>query len=101
MIKEELSRRISKSVGDFDARPYDAGKVPHPVWQFQILPKIGRELKEEDFPRIGEIIKNSTDDPEASENRKRAKEQAWHYCGQAGVRIADYMVKVQQEVSEG
>ena len=88
------------AVGDFDARPYDAGKVPHPLWQFQVLPKIGRELKEEDFPRLGEIIKNIADDPAASENRRLAKEKAWQYQGQAGKRIADYMVQVQQEVSE-
>ena len=87
------------AVGDFDARPYDAGKVPHPLWQFQILPKIGRELKEEDFPQIGEIIKNIADDPASSENRALAKEKAWQYQGQAGKRIADYMVQVQQEVA--
>ncbi|MBQ3712574.1 MAG: CDP-glycerol glycerophosphotransferase family protein [Spirochaetia bacterium] len=89
------------AVGDFDARPYDAGKVPHPLWQFQVLPKIGRELKESDFKQIGEIIKNIADDPAASENRALANAKAWQYQGQAGARIADYMVKVQQEVAEG
>ena len=88
------------AVGDFDARPYDAGKVLHPLWQFLVLPKIGLELKEEDFPHMGEIIKNIADDPAASENRRLAKEKAWEYQGQAGKRIADYMVQVQQEVSE-
>lgn len=89
------------AVGDFDARPYDAGKVPHPLWQFQVLDKIGRELKPEDFPRIGEIIKNIADDPASARNRALAKEKAWQYQGQAGRRIADYMVQVHQEVSEG
>ena len=88
------------AVGDFDARPYDAGKVPHPLWQFQVVPKIGRELKEADFQRIGEIIKNIADDPVSAENRALAKEKAWQYQGQAGRRIADYMVQVQQEVAE-
>ena len=88
------------AVGDFDARPYDAGKVPHPLWQFQILPKIGRELKEADFPQIGEIIKNIADDPASAENRRLAKEKAWQYQDQAGKRIADYMVQVQREVAE-
>lgn len=88
------------AVGDFDARPYDAGKVPHPLWQFQVVPKIGRELKEADFQRIGEIIKNIADDPVSAENRRLAKEKAWQYQGQAGRRIADYMVQVQQEVAE-
>jgi hypothetical protein len=30
-----------------------------------------------------------------------AKAKAWQYQGQAGKRIADYMVQVQQEVTEG
>ena len=88
------------AVGDFDARPYDAGKVPHPLWQFQVLPKIGRELKEADFLRIGEIIKNIADNPAASQNRALAKAKAWQYQGQAGSRIADFMVQVQQGVAE-
>ncbi len=89
------------AVGDFDPRPYDAGKVPHPLWQFQVLNQIGKELKEEDFPRIGEIIKNIADDPASAENRALAKAKAWQHQGQAGFRIADYMVQVQQEVAEG
>ena len=89
------------AVGDFDARPYDAGKVPHPLWQFQVLNQIGKELKEEDFPRIGEIIKNIADNPASAENRALAKAKAWQYQGQAGARIVDYLVQVQQEVAEG
>ena len=89
------------AVGDFDPRPYDAGKVPHPLWQFQVLNQIGKELKEEDFPRIGEIIKNIADDPASAADRASAKAKAWQYQGQAGRRIADYMVQVQQEVAEG
>ena len=89
------------AVGDFDPRPYDAGKVPHPLWQFQVLSQIGKELKEEDFPRIGEIIKNIADDPASAENRALAKAKAWQHQGHAGSRIADYMVQVQQEVAEG
>lgn len=89
------------AVGDFDARPYDAGKVPHPLWQFQVLSEIGRELSREDFPRIGDIIKNIADDPASERNRALAKEKAWQYQGQAGSRIADWMVQVQQEVAEG
>ncbi|MBR4159570.1 MAG: CDP-glycerol glycerophosphotransferase family protein [Spirochaetia bacterium] len=93
-------RPFLAAVGDFDARPYDAGKVPHPLWQFQVLPKIGRELKEADFMRIGEIIKNIADNPAASQNRALVKAKAWQYQGQAGSRIADFMVQVQQEVAE-
>ena len=89
------------AVGNFDPRPYDAGKVPHPLWQFQVLNQIGKELKEEDFPRIGEIIKNIADDPASAENRALAKAKAWQCQGQAGKRIADYMVQVQQEAAEG
>ena len=93
-------RPFLAAVGDFDARPYDAGKVPHPLWQFQVLSKIGKELKEEDFPHIGEIIKNIADDPASAENRQLAKEKAWQYQGQAGERIAGWMVQAQQEVTE-
>ncbi|MCQ2603512.1 MAG: CDP-glycerol glycerophosphotransferase family protein [Spirochaetia bacterium] len=88
------------AVGEFDPRPYDAGKVPHQLWQFQILPKIGYELREEDFACIGDIIKKVTDSRQSEQNRIDAKEQAWQNRGCAGKSIVDFLVKVQQEVNQ-
>ena len=86
------------AVSDFDARPYDAGKITHPLWQFQVLPKIGKELKEADFARIGDVIKSIANSPESVQNRRLAKAEAWQHIGQAGKLVADFMVSTQKRI---
>jgi hypothetical protein len=82
----------------FDLRPYDADDLgedaTEKLWQFKTLHEIGTELKEEDFTRIGEIIRNATGSRELLEARQRAKETAWQYQGEAGKRIVDFMTSV-------
>lgn len=85
-------------IGRFDARPYDAGKVPRELWQFRVLPDIGKELREEDFGEIKNIIEGMTEDPDAGRKRLDAKNQAWQHRGEAGRRIADFMVSVREEL---
>lgn len=79
---------------DFDARPYDAGDLVHPLWQFEVLKKMGIELKEEQFADIAAVIKGAADSPELAAERKIAKETAWMHRGQAGKNIADFMESV-------
>lgn len=80
--------------GDFDLRPYDAYDLDHEIWQFKIIKEAGIELKENDFPRIVEIIKNASDSKSLANARKIACEQAWQYRGEAGKRIADFMINL-------
>jgi hypothetical protein len=80
-----------------DLRPYDADDLgpnaANELWQFTILKDIGIELKEEFFETIGEEIKNASDSAELKAVRKRAKEAAWQYRGEAGKRIAEFMIE--------
>jgi hypothetical protein len=80
-----------------DLRPYDADDLgdnaADELWQFKTLKKIGVELKEEYFERIGEVIKNASDSPELKSARRKAKEAAWQFPGEAGRRIADFMIQ--------
>jgi hypothetical protein len=77
---------------NFDPRPYDADDLDHELWQFTIIKEAGIELREEDFPQIAEVIKNAGDSAVLSAARKRARETAWQYSGEAGKRIFDFMI---------
>jgi hypothetical protein len=83
-----------------DIRAYDADDLGEnqvdELWQFKTLKEIGIELKEEYFEKIEEIIKNASDSEALRSARKRAKEAAWQYRGEAGKRIADFMIKTVQ-----
>jgi hypothetical protein len=77
-----------------DLRPYDADDLDHELWQFSILKEAGIELKEENFDRLIEIIKAAGDNEALQRGRKKARETAWQYPGEAGTRITDFMTSV-------
>ncbi|MCL1954425.1 MAG: CDP-glycerol glycerophosphotransferase family protein [Spirochaetes bacterium] len=79
---------------DFDLRPYDADDIDHELWKFKTVKETGIELREEDFPRITEIIKNAGDSESLKNARKKARETAWQYPGEAGKRVFDFMMKI-------
>jgi len=78
---------------NFDLRPYDADDIEHELWQFKTVKEAGIELREDDFPRITEIIKNAGDSEPLKNARKKARETAWQYPGEAGKRVFDFMMK--------
>ena len=76
-----------------DLRPYDADDIDHELWQFKVLKETGIELKEDDFPRIAEVIKSAGNSASLKISRDRARETAWQYPREAGKRIADFMIE--------
>jgi len=79
---------------DFDLRPYDADDLGHELWQFKTLKGAGIELTEDDFPRVTEIVKNVVDSETLKAARKKARETAWQYPGEAGKRIFEFMSEI-------
>src|SRR5574344_489362 len=76
---------------DLDLRPYDAYDLHKTIWQFEVLKKIGIELKEADFSNIQNVIQSASDSNSLAEERRIAKQTAWMYQGEAGKRVVDFM----------
>jgi hypothetical protein len=79
---------------DFDLRLYDADDLDHELWQFKTIKDAGIELREDDFLRITEIIKNAGDSEVLKIARRKARETAWQYPGEAGKRVFDFMTEI-------
>ena len=77
---------------NMDLRPYDAYDLPHELWQFEILKKMGIKLDESQFDNIEKVIKDASDSPELAAARKEAKATAWMEIGKSGKNIADFMI---------
>ena len=86
---------------DMDLRPYDAYDLgDKELWQYAVLKKFGTELKEEQFQNIKEVIQSMSDSKELEAARHAAKAEAWMHVGEAGKRIADYMIETVAKQNE-
>ena len=66
----------------------------------ETIEKIGIKLEEKDFSNIKEIIRNASDSEDLAKKRLQAKSEAWMYQAEAGERVADFMIKKEQELQE-
>ena len=79
---------------DMDLRPYDAYDLgDKELWQYAVLRKFGTELKEGQFANIKEVIQSMSDSKELENARHEAKKEAWCFEGDAGKKVADYMIQ--------
>ncbi len=85
---------------EMDLMPYDAWDLHKPLWQFEILKKIGVELKREQFADIEHVIQGISDSAELAQARQDAKKEAWMHQGEAGKLVADYMIKTVQTLKQ-
>ena len=77
----------------FDKRMYDAFQIEDELWEFKTLKKAGVEIKEEMFGNIKGIIDNAANDSSRYLLLEEIRNEAWMYPGEAGKRIADFMVQ--------
>lgn len=82
-----------------DVGLYDAWWLKSPVWTLEILPKVGHPLKEEDIPHLKDIIEECIHDNRYSEGRDQARRESWCNPGQGAVKVVDYLVNKQKELS--
>ena len=86
---------------NMDLRTYDAYDLGEKeLWQYSSLRTFGRELKEEEFANIKDVIQSMSDSKELEEARHKAKATAWMNQGLAGKNIADYMITTVQKLNK-
>lgn len=78
---------------------YDMSDLDETPWRYRVVREIGKELNREnlsDVNRIIEKIKNEI----PLEVIAAAKDVAWQYRGESAVRVVDFLVEKQKEVSK-
>ena len=84
----------------FDISPYDAWWLKTPLWTTSALPRLGRELTEENMGNLKEIIDACLEDTSYEEGRKSVKNETWEYAGEGAVRAVDYLLQKYEEISQ-
>lgn len=83
----------------FDLSPYDAWWLKEPLWTLSALPRLGRELTEENMDNMKELIDECLTDASYAEGRKAVKEETWLYPNQGAVRVVDYLLQKYDELN--
>ena len=85
----------------FDLSPYDAWWMETPLWTLSALPRLGKELTEENMDNISELIDACLNDPSYETSRQSVKAETWEYMGQGAERTVDYLLRKYEEVVNG
>ena len=94
-----FSRPVLYTKADFDRRPYDASDIDGPLWTFEVLEKIGRELMPDDFPRIAQVVTEVASDARTQAEMEKVRQSAWMFPGEAGRRVVDALEGIREEIS--
>ena len=83
----------------FDRGVYDAWQLKEePLWCFEILPKIGRQLTEDSFGKLPELVRECLDDPRFQQGRDEARAETWVPMGGSAARVTDYLLEKRRQV---
>ena len=83
----------------FDVSVYDAWWLDKPLWTASALPRIGRQLTEENMENLKELIDSCLEDTQYAQGRKEVKAETWAWCGEGAKRTADYLLDKYQQLT--
>ncbi|WP_303918234.1 CDP-glycerol glycerophosphotransferase family protein [Treponema berlinense] len=84
---------------NFDKSPYDIDWLEEPLWEMQILGKIGVQLKREDFSSIKSIIDKTIESTELEAARNRIRDEAWENRGKASSEVYRILMDILEKQS--
>ena len=84
----------------FDVSLYDAWWLDTPLWTTTALPRLGRELTEENMENLKELIDSCLADPRYEEGRRQAKNEKWQYGGRGAERAVEYLLRKYEELTK-
>lgn len=76
----------------FDVGPYDAWWLKTPLWTSSALPRLGRQLTENNMEHLQEVIDSCLTDPQYAEGRRSVKEETWAHVGEGAMRTVDFLL---------
>ena len=87
---------------DFDLAPYDAWWLKdRTLWTVSALPRLGRELTEENMENIKALIDECIEDTRFAEGRKEVKAETWEHTSRGAQLAADYICEKCDELLSG
>lgn len=96
-----FNRPIIYADVSFDNSVYDAWWLDDDMWwTFKALPRLGKQLKEEDLPHIKELIDECIESRQMKESREEVKKECWANIGCSAPLVAEYLIEKHKELTE-
>ncbi len=83
---------------ELDTAPYDMAWHSGEIWEFGVLPKIGRKLDEADFPKIGEVIESTLKNDDFKSSLDAVRAECWEKIGNSAEEEFNYLIKKHAEL---
>lgn len=83
-----------------DTSTQDEYWLDEPYWGTRILPKIGKELKEENIRSLKDIIEQLMHSEEYTESIRTARNEYWQNRGHAAEAVVDYLIQKCESIKE-
>jgi CDP-glycerol glycerophosphotransferase (TagB/SpsB family) len=81
-----------------DTSTQDEYWLDEPYWGIQVLPRFGKELKEEDIPNLSHIITELLSSDRFAASIHNEREKYWQNIGGAAKAVTDYLIAKAKEV---
>ena len=85
---------------NFDLSLYDAWWLKTPLWTLSALPRLGRQLTEDNMENLKELIDSCLTDAQYEQGRHSVKAETWAYDGEGARRAASYLINKYEELTE-
>ena len=83
----------------FDVSLYDHWWLDEPLWTVGVLPKLGRQLTEDNMENLKELIDECIESPEFAEGRRIAISETWEHKGEGASRVVDFLLEKYNEIN--
>ena len=84
-----------------DTAKQDEAWLDEPYWGTKVLPQVGAELREEDLPSLGAIVREMVDSDDYRASIRAIREVYWQNRGSASAHVVDYIMDKVKELSSG
>ena len=85
----------------FDDSIYDAWWLDEQMWTFSALPRLGKQLKDEDLDHIKDLIDDLLVSKKLKQSRKQVKSECWANESKSAKAISQYLIDKHRQLLEG
>lgn len=83
---------------EFDLSIYDAWWLEKDLWTQSALPRLGKQITDDNIEKMDELIKEVLSSEEYKKGREEVRNETWQHVGEGASRVCDYLMNKYEEI---